>query len=61
MLTVRSKVPRDIEVQGIKMKAPLDVFRMTPGDFALKVQGKKKPIKFTIKLEQQTTIDLDKK
>jgi hypothetical protein len=57
-LTVRSKQPREIEVQGIKLQAPLAVFRMTPGNFVLKVE--KRTIKFTIKLNQQTTIDLDK-
>jgi hypothetical protein len=61
MLTVKSKQPRDIDVQGLKLKAPLGVFRMTPGNFVLKVEGKKKrSIKFTIKLNQTTTIDLDK-
>jgi hypothetical protein len=61
-LAVHSKTPRDLEVQGLKLKAPLDVFRMTPGEFVLKIEGKKKrSIKFTIKLNEQTTIDLDKK
>jgi hypothetical protein len=61
-LTVRSKTPRDVEVQGIKLKAPLAEFRLTPGNFVLKVDGKKKrTVSFTIKLNQQTTIDLDKK
>jgi hypothetical protein len=61
-LIVRSKKPRDLEVQGIKLQAPLDAFRMTPGQFVLKVEGKKaRTIKFTIKLDQPTTIDLDKK
>jgi hypothetical protein len=61
-LTVRSKTPRDLDVHGIKLKAPLDVFRMTPGEFVLKVEGKKpRTIKFTIKLNEPTTIDLDKK
>jgi hypothetical protein len=61
-LSVKSKVPREFEVQGLKLKAPLEIFRMTPGDFVLKVEGKKKKtIKFTIKLDQKTTVDLDKK
>jgi hypothetical protein len=61
-LTVRSKTPRDLEIQGLTLKAPLAEFRMTPGEFVLKVVGKKKrTVKFTIKLHQQTTIDLDKK
>jgi len=57
-LMVRSKEPREIEVQGIKLQAPLGAFRMTPGKFVLKVG--KRSIKFTIKLDQQTTVDLDK-
>jgi hypothetical protein len=61
-LIVRSKSARDLDVAGIKLKAPLDSFRMTPGQFVLKVEGKKKrTIKFTIKLDEPTTIDLDKK
>jgi hypothetical protein len=57
-LSVKSKEPREIEVQGIKLQAPLATFRMTPGSFTLKVD--KRTIKFTIKLNQQTTVDLDK-
>lgn len=57
-LTVRSKQPREIEVQGIKLQAPLGAFRMTPGNFVLKAG--KRSIKFTIKIDQQTTLDLDK-
>jgi hypothetical protein len=61
-LIVRSKTPRDLDVAGLKLKAPLDGFRMTPGQFVLKVEGKKKrSIKFSIKLDEPTTIDLDKK
>jgi hypothetical protein len=63
-LTIRSKVPREIDLQGIKLQAPLALFRMTPGDFVVEVAqpGKKKPrkVKFTIKPDQQTTVDLDK-
>src|SRR5207302_4796316 len=63
-LTIRSQVPRDLELQGIKLKAPLALFRMTPGDFVVEVRqpGKKKrSVKFTIKVNEQTTIDLDKR
>jgi len=64
-LTVKSKEPRDLELQGIKLKAPLPQFRMTPGDFVVDVHepGKKKPrkVKFTITADQKTTIDLDKR
>ena len=64
-LVIRSKVPRDLELQGIKLKAPLPFFRMTLGDFVLQVKpaGKKKKrtIKFTIKFGQETFIDLDKR
>ena len=65
-LTIRSKVPREVEVQGIKLQAPLALFRMTPGDFVIEVSepGKKKKsrkLKFTITVDRQTTIDLDKR
>jgi hypothetical protein len=63
-LSIRSKEPRDVEIQGIKLKAPVASFRMTPGDFVAEVrqEGKKKrTVKFTIKLDQQTVVDLDKR
>lgn len=64
-LSIRSKEPRDLEIQGIKLQAPLPQFRMTPGDFTVEVtepgKKKKRKIKFTITAEKQTTIDLDKR
>jgi hypothetical protein len=64
-LTIRSKVPRELELQGIKLQAPLALFRMTPGDFVVEVsqpgKKKKRKIKFTITVDQQTTLDLDKR
>jgi hypothetical protein len=64
-LTIRSHEPRDLELQGIKLHAPLPQFRMTPGDFVVEVRepGKKKKrkLEFTITANQQTTIDLDKR
>ncbi|HXU68040.1 MAG TPA: hypothetical protein VN947_01865 [Polyangia bacterium] len=64
-LTIRSKVPRELELQGIKLQAPLAAFRMTPGDFVVEVNqpGKKKKlkIKFTITVDHETSLDLDKR
>jgi hypothetical protein len=64
-LTIRSKVPRELELQGIKLQAPLAQFRMTPGDFVVELsepgKKKKRKIKFTITVDQQTTLDLDKR
>jgi hypothetical protein len=64
-LTIRSKVPREVELQGIKLQAPLALFRMTPGDFVVEVaqpgKRKKRQIKFTITVDQPTTLDLDKR
>ncbi|MGZ3429642.1 MAG: hypothetical protein ACXVCV_23490, partial [Polyangia bacterium] len=64
-LTVRSKQPRELELQGIKLQAPLAQFRMTPGDFVVEVsepgKKKKRKLKFTITVDQQTTLDLDKR
>lgn len=63
-LAIRSKTPREVELQGIKLQAPLAAFRMTPGDFVVEVsqpgKKKKRKIKFTINVNQQTTVDLDK-
>ncbi len=64
-LTIRSKVPRELELDGIKLQAPLALFRMTPGDFVAEVSDpgkkKKRKIKFTITVDQKTTLDLDKR
>jgi hypothetical protein len=64
-LTIRSKEPRELELQGLKLQAPLALFRMTPGDFVVEVsqpgKKKKRKIKFTITIDQQTTLDLDKR
>jgi hypothetical protein len=64
-LTIRSKVPRELELQGIKLQAPLALFRMTPGDFVVELsepgKKKKRKIKFSITVDQQTTLDLDKR
>jgi len=63
LLTVLSKVPRDITVQGLALKAPLSPFRMTPGDFTLEVvgpKGKRRMVRISIKVNQLTTVDLDK-
>ena len=64
-LTIRSKVPRELDVQGIKLQAPLALFRMTPGNFVADVsepgKKKKRKVKFTITLDEQTTLDLDKR
>jgi hypothetical protein len=64
-LTIRSKVPREIELQGIKLQAPLALFRMTPGNFVVEVtdpgKKKKRTLKFTIAVDQKTTLDLDKR
>ena len=58
-------MPRELELQGIKLQAPLAVFRMTPGDFVVEVtepgKKKKRKLKFTITVDQQTTLDLDKR
>jgi hypothetical protein len=64
-LTIRSNVPREVDLQGIKLQAPLALFRMTPGDFVIEVsqpgKKKKRKIKLSITRDQQTTIDLDKR
>lgn len=64
-LTIASKVPREVDLQGIKLHAPLAQFRMTPGDFVVEVSDpgkkKKRKVKFTITPDQKTTIDLDKR
>jgi hypothetical protein len=64
-LTVRSKVPRELELQGIKLQAPLAAFRMTPGDFVVEVsqpgKKKKRKIKFSITVDHVTSLDLDKR
>jgi hypothetical protein len=58
-------VPREIELQGIKLQAPLALFRMTPGNFVVEVtdpgKKKKRTLKFTIAVDQKTTLDLDKR
>lgn len=70
LLTIKSKVPRQVNVHGLSLTAPVTAFRMTPGDFVLEVTEtaanapkSKKPrsIKVTIKRDQTTTIDLDKR
>jgi hypothetical protein len=61
-LTVASKVPRELKVDGVTLKAPLAEFRMTPGKFTAEVTGpgkKRKIVKFTIKADQVTKLDLD--
>ena len=64
-LSIRSKEPRELQLQGIKLQAPLAAFRMTPGDFVVEVtesgKKKKRKLKFTITVDQQTTLDLDKR
>jgi hypothetical protein len=64
-LTIRSKVPREIELQGIKLQAPLAELRMTPGDFVVEVtepgKKKKRKLKLKITLDEKTTLDLDKR
>ena len=54
-----------LQLQGIKLQAPLALFRMTPGDFVVEVskpsKKKNRKIKFTITVDQQTTLDLDKR
>lgn len=64
-LIIRSKDPRDLELQGLKLQAPLAQFRMTPGDFVVEVsqpgKKKKRKIKFTITPDHETAIDLDKR
>jgi hypothetical protein len=63
-LTIRSKEPRELEIQGLKLQAPLALYRMTPGDFVAQVSDpgkkKKRKVKFSIKVDQLTTVDLDK-
>jgi hypothetical protein len=64
-LNIRSKEPRELELQGIKLQAPLAQFRMTPGDFVVEVsqpgKKKKRKIKFTITVDHETSLDLDKR
>jgi len=60
-LTVLSKTPRDITVHGLVLKAPLTAFRMTPGNFTIEVAGdKRRTLRIIIKVNQLTTVDLDK-
>ena len=62
-LIVKSKIPRDIKIASIALKAPLAGYLLTPGKFVIEVRepnGKVRKVKMTIKVDEKTTIDLDK-
>ena len=64
-LTIKSKTPRDVKLSGLSLKAPLVGFRVTPGAFSLEITepSAKKPrtLRVTIKENQVTILDLDKR
>ena len=60
----RSKVSREVIIVGIHLRAPFSGYRLGPGDFTALVRdpgGKMRPVKFTIKVDKTTKVDLDKR
>ena len=63
-LILKSKIARDVTIASIALKAPLPSYFLTPGTFVIEVrEPKRKPrkVRFTIRRNQTTTIDLDKR
>jgi hypothetical protein len=63
-LILKSKVARKVTIANIALEAPLPSYFLTPGPFVMEVRdptGKRRKVKFTIRRDATTTIDLDKR
>jgi hypothetical protein len=65
-LRLKSKVPRQVTIVGIRLRAPLGSYALSPGNFVAEVEEPgerriRRKVKFTITAEKTTLLDLDKK
>jgi hypothetical protein len=63
-LSLKSKVARKVTIANITLEAPLPSYFLTPGPFVMEVRdptGKRRKVRFTIRRDATTTIDLDKR
>jgi hypothetical protein len=63
-LILKSKVARQVTIANIALEAPLPSYFLTPGAFVMEVRdptGKRRKVRFTIRRDATTTIDLDKR